>query len=120
VPAAQLDLGEGPSDQEPDQFKAYRELLFGDTVQELNNGVLIDALFDVGIDPETGLPIFVTQNVAPPASANGANASGRFMAVFAPGGAHEGYLSAAELRLISEWLDVGAQYYNNPFAAPMD
>jgi hypothetical protein len=120
VPAAQLDLGEGPSDQEPDQFKAYRELLFGDTVQELNNGVLIDALFDGGIDPETGLPIFVTQNVAPPASANGANASGRFMAVFAPGGAHEGYLSAAELRLISEWLDVGAQYYNNPFAAPMD
>ena len=23
--------------------------------------------------------------------------------------------SAAELRLISEWLDIGAQYYNNPF-----
>lgn len=28
---------------------------------------------------------------------------------------HTGMLSDAELRLISEWLDVGAQYYNNPF-----
>ena len=25
-----------------------------------------------------------------------------------------------ELRLISEWLDIGAQYYNNPFDAPLD
>jgi hypothetical protein len=24
-------------------------------------------------------------------------------------------LSPSELRLISEWLDIGAQYYNNPF-----
>jgi Hydrazine synthase alpha subunit middle domain len=28
---------------------------------------------------------------------------------------HNGMLSASELRLISEWLDIGAQYYNNPF-----
>jgi len=25
-----------------------------------------------------------------------------------------------ELRLITEWLDIGAQYYNNPFDAPLD
>jgi len=31
---------------------------------------------------------------------------------------HNGMLSADELRLISEWLDIGAQYYNNPFDAP--
>jgi len=24
-------------------------------------------------------------------------------------------ISAAELRLLSEWLDIGAQYFNNPF-----
>ncbi|MEH6567644.1 MAG: hypothetical protein V7709_01120 [Halioglobus sp.] len=30
---------------------------------------------------------------------------------------HRGLLSASELRLISEWLDIGAQYYNNPFDA---
>ncbi len=31
---------------------------------------------------------------------------------------HNGLLSPAELRLVSEWLDIGAQYYNNPFDAP--
>jgi hypothetical protein len=31
---------------------------------------------------------------------------------------HTGYLTPAELRLISEWLDMGAQYYNDPFVAP--
>jgi hypothetical protein len=31
---------------------------------------------------------------------------------------HNDMLSADELRLISEWLDIGAQYYNNPFDAP--
>jgi hypothetical protein len=29
--------------------------------------------------------------------------------------AHDNMLSAAELRLLSEWLDIGAQYFNNPF-----
>jgi hypothetical protein len=28
---------------------------------------------------------------------------------------HTGMLSPAELRLLSEWLDIGAQYYNDPF-----
>jgi hypothetical protein len=28
---------------------------------------------------------------------------------------HSGLLSPPELRLVSEWLDIGAQYYNNPF-----
>ena len=28
---------------------------------------------------------------------------------------HQGMLSPAELRLLSEWLDIGAQYYNDPF-----
>ena len=31
---------------------------------------------------------------------------------------HNGLLTAQELRLIAEWLDIGAQYYNNPFDAP--
>jgi hypothetical protein len=35
---------------------------------------------------------------------------------------HSGRLSNDELRLISEWLDIGAQYFNNPFdpAAPQN
>jgi hypothetical protein len=28
---------------------------------------------------------------------------------------HSAMLTGAELRLIAEWLDIGAQYYNNPF-----
>jgi hypothetical protein len=36
---------------------------------------------------------------------------------FAPGSGstHAGYLTPAELRLVSEWLDIGAQYFNNPW-----
>lgn len=30
------------------------------------------------------------------------------------------WLSDAELKLLSEWMDIGAQYYNNPFDAPAD
>jgi len=29
--------------------------------------------------------------------------------------AHAGFMTADELRLVSEWLDIGAQYFNNPF-----
>jgi hypothetical protein len=31
---------------------------------------------------------------------------------------HSGFLTPAELRLISEWLDIGGQFYNDPFVAP--
>ena len=40
---------------------------------------------------------------------------GQFLGRFATGrSTHAGYLSPAELRLMSEWLDIGAQYFNNP------
>ena len=29
------------------------------------------------------------------------------------------FMTPAELRLLSEWVDIGAQYYNNPFDAPL-
>jgi len=35
--------------------------------------------------------------------------------MFAAGGQHAGWLSPSELRLVSEWLDIGAQYFNDPF-----
>lgn len=31
---------------------------------------------------------------------------------------HSAMLTPSELKLITEWLDIGAQYYNNPFDAP--
>jgi hypothetical protein len=33
---------------------------------------------------------------------------------------HRGFMTGSELRLVAEWVDVGAQYYNNPFAAPLN
>ena len=50
-----------------------------------------------------------------PASMAAGNARGsRFFSVM-NNPAHAGMLSTAELRLLSEWLDIGAQYYNDPF-----
>ncbi|AOY87351.1 hypothetical protein BKP64_03665 [Marinobacter salinus] len=129
VPEAQLDLSDGPSPDEPLHFTAYRELLFPDNEQELVNGALVDKSVDTGevLRDEEGVPIldangmeqpiFAPVPVAASMSVNGA-ASSRFMGVFRAGGVHENFLSPAELRLIAEWLDIGAQYYNNPFDAP--
>jgi len=131
VSAAQLDLTDGPSSAEPLHFKAYRELLFPDTEQELNpGGVLVETMVDSGevlrdeegepIVDENGdeQPIFVPVPVSASMSVNGALASQKFRRAFGPEGSHKEFLSPAELRLIAEWLDIGAQYYNNPFAAP--
>jgi hypothetical protein len=120
VPAGQLELTNGPSNDNNLQITSYRELLFPDNQQELIMGALQDVLVPGPIDPATGLPTQVPVTVSPSMSAAGANASGRFFSRFAAGASHDGYLSAAELRLISEWLDLGAQYYNDPFAAPVN
>lgn len=120
VPASQLDLSDGQSADQADHFNSYRELLFPDNEQELNMGALQDVLVQVGTDPETGDPIFATVTVNPSMTVAGANASGRFFDRFDAGQSHDGYLSPAEKRLIAEWLDVGAQYYNNPFDVPIN
>jgi hypothetical protein len=44
----------------------------------------------------------------------------RFFTIFAPGGTHPGWLTPAELKLVSEWIDIGEQYFNDPCAAPRD
>ena len=64
---------------------------------------------------------------------NGARNNNGFFSLFTPGsnvptphwdtnaaGDISTWLSDAELKLLSEWLDIGAQYYNNPFDAPVD
>jgi hypothetical protein len=92
IPAAQLDLSDGASAAVATQFKAYRQLL---------------------ADPVAGHP-------GPPLEAGSATDSTRFFAIFAPGGTHAGRLTPAELKLVSEWVDIGAQYWNDPFAAPVN
>jgi len=114
IPAAQLDLSDGLSPDEADHFNAYRELLFGDNAQELVGGALQDIVVTIGIDAN-GDPILSNVPVAPVMNVAGANSSGSFFFKFDVGGTHADYLTPAELRLISEWLDVGGQYFNNPF-----
>jgi hypothetical protein len=120
VPAGQLDLSGEPSPDEADHFVSYRELLFADNEQELAMGALQDVLVPGPPDPVTGAPTLVPVTVAPSMSAAGALASDGFFSRFEAGGSHAGFMGPAELRLVSEWLDIGAHYYNDPFAAPAD
>ncbi len=123
VPAGQLDLSDGLSADEPDQFNSYRELLFGDNAQVLMNGALVDQQVVIGTDA-MGNPITAPVSIGSPMSAGGARVSPFFSCFDAggtgcPGQSHANYLSKDELRLIAEWLDIGAQYYNDPFKAPV-
>jgi hypothetical protein len=140
VPDAQLDLSDGAADDEPEHFSAYHELLYPDNIQEVVEGILVDQLFpavdengnqlyerdengELILDGE-GNPIPLPDVPMPvpggPSMIPGSANDSRFTEVFEAGGVHAGYLSDAELKLIYEWLDIGAQYYNDPFLAPVD
>ena len=105
VPAAQLDLTNTPSNAEPAQPVSYQDLLFQHNAQEVIMGALQDIPGPVPVGPYMDA-----------GSANGALSSA-FLTRFAPGSGstHAGYLTADELRLISEWLDIGGQFFNDPF-----
>lgn len=118
VPAGQLELQDGLSPDEPDHFHAYRELLVTDNLQIVDNGALVDATRVIGQD-EDGNDILDVIPIGSSASVGGARASSDFFDRFNdPADLHFNILSQAERRLVAEWLDVGAQYYNNPFDAP--
>ncbi len=118
VPAGQLDLTDGVSNADPNVVTSYSQLLFAHNQQELIMGALQDVMVNGPIDPATGLPTQVPVVLPGPMSAGSANASTAFFSRFDTGGSHAGWLSPAELKMIAEWLDIGAQYYNDPFVAP--
>ena len=96
-PNNHLNLTTTPSNDEPLQPISYRDLLFQHNVPDANgNPVSVGPYMDWG-------------------SANGTH-SRAFLGRFAPGSpsTHANWLTPAELRLISEWLDIGAQFFNNP------
>jgi hypothetical protein len=114
APAGQLNLTNAASNDEPAEFVSYRQLLF----QHDEQAVIMGALVNVPGPPDangnpTAIPVGPYLNAG---SANG-GLSAQFLGRFATGSGstHAGYLTPAELRLLSEWLDIGAQYFNNPF-----
>ncbi|WP_240914030.1 hypothetical protein [Microbulbifer sp. SH-1] len=137
VPPGQLDLRADQSGVNTNFSTSYVELLFDNPTEELRDGAVQNVLvqdtddngtplFEVDENGELVLdaagnpiPVMVTVDIERLMDTGGANAS-RFFRVFEAGGVHDGALSPAELRLISEWLDIGAQYYNNPFDAPVN
>jgi hypothetical protein len=115
---------------------SYRELLFNDNEQQVSEGVLVDTLVEVFdgdgnqvfetdeqgeliLDAnEMPIPVFSTIRVNNSVSTNGARSSNRFFAPFNTGASHHNWLSPVEIKLLSEWMDIGAQNYNNPFDLP--
>lgn len=116
VPAGQLDLRKAASSQVPQQPVSYRQLLFTHPEQQLVGGILqpVPGPPDANGNPTT-IPVGPFMDAL---DANGTN-SAKFFATFGPNGKHPSSassgLSPAEMRLISEWLDIGAQFFNNPF-----
>jgi hypothetical protein len=120
VDRGQLELTGNGSAAQPLHFVSYRELLFGDFREEIRDGAVQDVLTDQGNVDINGDPILEPEPIPSPLTAAGANSRPAFFSRFGVNGAHPEWLSPAELRLISEWLDLGAQYYNNPFDAPVN
>jgi hypothetical protein len=115
LPAGTLELTDEDSNADPLQKEAYRQLIFTRDALQLVNGALVRVpLLNPDGTPRLdadGNPTFATLG----APMNAGNARGsRFFSVM-NNATHAGMLSNAELRLISEWLDIGAQYYNDPF-----
>lgn len=105
------------------RLKSYEELMVGDPV----------------LDPDTGLPqLRIMQDgsieivrTTPLVSTGGSRDSSRTAGLVAklyeqplrsgrdmslpPTVDHSGLLNASELRLLAEWIDLGGQYYNDPF-----
>jgi hypothetical protein len=118
VPAGQLDLTGGLSQTVPTIVTSYETLLFPHDEQTLNMGLLQNVM--VPGPGGTSVPVQLNAVLtAGSAIASQANFFSKFDGTdHGVTVDHTGYLTIGELRLISEWLDIGAQYYNDPFVAP--
>jgi hypothetical protein len=120
VPAASLELAPGTCNQQNLHDLSFCQLFLNRDELVLDPGGAVVPRLVQQFNPDgspvlddAGNPVFVTPTFPP--SMVGGNARGsRFFTVMA-NATHAGMLTTAELRLISEWLDIGAQYYNDPF-----
>src|SRR3984885_2735111 len=97
-----LDLADGASATNANQDNSYQQLLnpFSITTTNSTTGATTTAV------------------VRGQEFISGDATDSHFFQVFVTDATHIGLLSPAEMRLLSEWVDIGAQYYNNPFVAP--
>ncbi|MGH1486820.1 MAG: hypothetical protein ACRBCI_11410 [Cellvibrionaceae bacterium] len=115
-------------------IRAIREAQLGDTnlrVQEFsgNDPVFYLDIDGNPIDPFNNIPNIVDTPIprtlvldnqflpSPPVMSNQGASSSRFFNALIDNGNlvdHSDMMSPNELRLLREWLDIGAQYYNNP------
>jgi hypothetical protein len=104
-----LELDPDPAQLATAQLRAYQQLVSTHTTSSFS----LDA----------GCAQVRTDTQVPGSMAPGSAAASRFFAVLAGTSVgtvnHSGFMTPAELRLLSEWVDIGAQYYNNPFNAPL-
>ncbi len=118
LPKASLELTDEDSNDEALQKHAFRQLVFTRNELELVNGAvqvrLVPRVIN-GVVQRDDLGNVILDPVPISAPMNAGNARGsRFFNVM-NNVTHAGMLTTAELRLLSEWLDIGAQYYNDPF-----
>jgi hypothetical protein len=103
-----LDLAVGASANNANEENSYQQLTTAFSVTTVN--------------PVTGQPVTTQVRGAEIASGNAAG-SHLFQVFTNPAdpayATHNGLLSPAEIRLLSEWVDIGAQNFNNPFNAPL-
>src|SRR5690606_29568656 len=94
-----------------------------DRGQQLDaTGQLVDECLQTQVDPDTQVVTCIAfRELQSPMTAAGARASAAFFDTLAGTRGtvnHRDFMSASELRLLAQWLDIGAQYYNDPFQAP--
>jgi hypothetical protein len=106
MPAGNLDLTKAASPNVAQNSVSYQQLLFAHS---------ITVAAPTAADPNAT----TTVSVGPYLNAGAANGplSTQFFQRFASGSAstHAQWMTPDELRLVAEWLDIGAQYFNNPF-----
>ncbi len=125
VPASQLDLSNAASNRDNNRVMSYSELFTSDVVRDVTGTPVQQVAGGVPVVDADGNPVFT--GVSPSMSAGGARSS-YFFTCFNGGTCreqkdsnvaastyvdHAGMLTKGELRLLSEWLDNGAQYYND-------
>ena len=120
--AIQLNLTRTP--RQNTEMTSYFELLNARAEREVDEAGNVVTVPEFLLDAE-GLPVLDEEgnpvpnpeyDETPPSIARGnARGSERFFSRFRENGSHSGFLNNSELKLLREWIDLGARYYQNPF-----